>query len=41
MDKLDRKILNIIQEDGRASVKSIAEKMFHFSSLGVRPFAES
>lgn len=28
MDKLDRKILNIIQEDGRASIKSIAEKCF-------------
>lgn len=28
MDKLDCKILNIIQEDGRASIKSIAEKCF-------------
>ncbi len=28
MDDLDTKILNIIQTDGRASVKSIAEKCF-------------
>ncbi|EEI20553.1 Lrp/AsnC family transcriptional regulator [Lentilactobacillus hilgardii] len=28
MDKLDRKILNIVQQDGRVSIKSIAEKCF-------------
>lgn len=28
MDKLDRKILNIIQQDGRISIKKIAEKCF-------------
>lgn len=28
MDKLDRNILNIIQQDGRISIKKIAEKCF-------------
>lgn len=28
MDKLDRKILNIVQQDGRISIKKIAEKCF-------------